>query len=99
MPGAESVFRACSPAPDLANNGRAREPAELPYGGGVNTYMTTTRARYCNHSPPRTKTGPGEATMGGECLVEAGKVFRNASERPGEGLCDFEKNAVKKDVR
>ena len=34
--------------------------------------------------------------MGGECLVEAGKVFRNASERPGEGLCDFEKNAVKR---
>ena len=34
--------------------------------------------------------------MGRECLVEAGKVFRNASERPGEGFCDFEKNAVKR---
>ena len=34
--------------------------------------------------------------MGRDCLVEAGKGFRNASERPGEGLCDFEKNAVKR---
>ena len=63
--------------------------------GAVNTYMTTKRALYCNHSPPRTATGPGEATMGRECLVEAGKGFRNASEHPGEGFCDFEKNAVK----
>ena len=34
--------------------------------------------------------------MGRDCLVEAGKGFRNASERPGEGFCDFEKNAVKR---
>ena len=59
--------------------------------GAVDTYMTTTRARYCNHSPPRTTTGPGEATMGEECLVEAGKVFRNASERPGEGYAILRK--------
>ena len=47
--------------------------------GAVDTYMTTTRARYCNHSPPRTTPGPGEATMGRDCLVEAGKGSRNAS--------------------
>ena len=29
--------------------------------------------------------------MGGECLVEAGKVFRNASERPGEGYAILRK--------
>ena len=33
--------------------------------------------------------------MGRDCLVEAGKGSRNASECPGEGFCDFEKNAVK----
>ena len=52
----------------------------------ANTYMTTTSARYCNHTPPRTTPGPGEATMGRDCLVEAGKGSRNASERPGEGF-------------
>ena len=64
--------------------------------GAVNKYMTTKRARYCNHSPPRTTPGPGAATMGRDCLVEAGKGSRNASERPGEGFCDSEKNAVKR---
>ena len=54
--------------------------------GAVNTYMTTTSARYCNHTAPRTTPGPGEATMGRDCLVEAGKGSRNASERPGEGF-------------
>ena len=99
IPGAESVFRASSAAPTLADIvAQSLRARCLPNRrtGAVNTYMTTTRARYCNHSPPRTKTGPGEATMGGECLVEAGKVFRNASERPGEGLCDFEQKAVKR---
>ena len=68
--------------------------AENRRTGAVNTYITTTSARYCNHTAPRTTPGPGEATMGRDCLVEAGKGFRNASERPGEGFCDFEKNAV-----
>ena len=60
--------------------------AENRRTGAVNTYMTTTSARYCNHTPPRTTPGPGEATMGRDCLVEAGKGSRNASERPGEGF-------------
>ena len=60
--------------------------AENRRTGAVNTYMTTTSARYCNHTPPRTTPGPEEATMGRDCLVEAGKGSRNASERPGEGF-------------
>ena len=33
--------------------------------------MTTTSDRYCNHTPQRITPGPGEATMGRDCLVEA----------------------------
>ena len=53
--------------------------AENRRTGAVNAYMTMTSTRYCNHTPPLTTPGPGEATMGRDCLVEAGKGSRNAS--------------------
>ena len=84
IPGAESVFRASSAAP--ARRDMVAQSLPNRRTGAVNTYMTTTRARYCNHSPPRTTSGPEAATMGRDCLVEAGKGSRNASERPGEGF-------------
>ena len=50
--------------------------------GAVNMYMTMSRTRRRNYSPPDIILGPGPAGMGRVWLVEAGKCSRNAVNVP-----------------
>ena len=50
--------------------------------GAVDMYMTMSRTRRRNYSPPHIMLGPGPAGMGRTWLVEAGKCSRNAVNVP-----------------
>ena len=50
--------------------------------GAVDMYMTISRTRRRNYSPPHIMLGTGPAGMGRTWLVEAGKCSRNAVNVP-----------------